>query len=333
MRGTGFFLLLILFIAPRLHAQTIEMLTSGTRTSLRGLSVVSDEVIWVSGSNGMVGRSTDGGKTWQWTTVKGFEKREFRDIEAFDAQTAVIIAIAEPAQILKTTDGGLNWKAVFTDHTKGMFLDALDFYDDTHGIVIGDPIKDTVFIATTSNGGDSWERYPGKPVTVKPGEAFFAASGTNILYNEDGSFLAVSGGTQSRLITPTGATEMPLVQGKETTGANSIARFNKNYVVTGGDFSADSSSTANCVLFNIHKTGDFNKPETPPHGYRSCVAYINKKTLITCGTTGVDWSNDGGMNWNLVSKEGFHTCAKAKKGKSVFLAGSNGKVAHFLNMK
>jgi photosystem II stability/assembly factor-like uncharacterized protein len=84
----------------------VEILTSGTKTSLRGLSVVNDNVVWVSGSNGTVGRSNNGGKNWNWFTVKGFEKTEFRDIEAFDASTAVIMGIAEPAHILKTTDGG-----------------------------------------------------------------------------------------------------------------------------------------------------------------------------------------------------------------------------------
>ena len=46
------------------------------------------------------------GRHWEWLPVKGFEKRDFRDIEAFDKNTAVIMAISEPAQILKTTDGG-----------------------------------------------------------------------------------------------------------------------------------------------------------------------------------------------------------------------------------
>lgn len=52
----------------------LEMLTTGTATSLRGLSVVSDEVIWVSGSKGTIGRSVDGGQTWKWSVVTGFEK-------------------------------------------------------------------------------------------------------------------------------------------------------------------------------------------------------------------------------------------------------------------
>ncbi|RYZ49723.1 MAG: oxidoreductase, partial [Sphingobacteriales bacterium] len=56
----------------------VEILTTGTKTSLRGLSVVNDNILWVSGSGGVVGRSSNGGKTWKWVTVPGFEKTEFR---------------------------------------------------------------------------------------------------------------------------------------------------------------------------------------------------------------------------------------------------------------
>lgn len=116
--------ILLLIVSFCSSAQSVELLTSGTKTSMRGLSVVDDNTVWTSGSNGMVGRSIDGGKNWKWFTVKGFEKTEFRDIEAFDDMTAIIMSIAEPAYILRTVDAGENWNVVFMDSSKGMFLDA-----------------------------------------------------------------------------------------------------------------------------------------------------------------------------------------------------------------
>ncbi|MBS1655222.1 MAG: oxidoreductase, partial [Bacteroidetes bacterium] len=35
----------------------VQLLSSGTNTSLRGLSVVTENVVWVSGSNGTVGKT------------------------------------------------------------------------------------------------------------------------------------------------------------------------------------------------------------------------------------------------------------------------------------
>jgi hypothetical protein len=308
-------------------AQKIESLTAGTKTSIRGMSVVNEKLLWVSGSNGTVGRSADGGKTWKWTVVPGYEKREFRDIEAFDDKTAVIIAIAEPANILKTTDGGLTWKTVFTDTTKGMFLDAMDFVDKKMGIVVGDPIDDIVFLATTNDGGDHWQKYSGKKIPVTKGEAFFASSGTNILYNKDGSFEIVSGGTASRIISSVNATTLPIIQGKESTGANSIAGYKSHIAIVGGDFGNEKDTTANCFISESSTTQTWIRPATPPHGYRSCVEYITEARMITCGTSGVDISEDGGKNWKLISTEGFHVVQKAKKGNAVFLAGGGGRIA------
>src|ERR1700730_1535964 len=200
MRSKFFLLIFLNVSCSQLSAQHIQLLTGNNKTSIRGLSVVSDKIIWASGSNGTVGRSVDSGKTWRWMIVKDFEKRDFRDIEAFDDKTAILMAIAEPANILKTTDGGKNWKVVFSDTTKGMFLDAMDFYNANNGIVVGDPIKDSFFIATTTDNGNSWNPFALHRIKANHGEAFFAASGTNVHYLPDGSFILVSGGKSSRLI-------------------------------------------------------------------------------------------------------------------------------------
>ncbi|MGB3008108.1 MAG: oxidoreductase, partial [Chitinophagaceae bacterium] len=222
----------------------VEILTSGTNTSLRGLSVVNDNVIWVSGSNGKVGRSNNGGKNWNWFTVKGFEKTEFRDIEAFDANTAIVMGIAEPAYILKTTDGGETWKIVYENKSNGMFLDAMDFVGEKYGIVIGDPIDKKIFLAETFDGGENWKE-SSLQLPADSGEAFFAASGTNIRLFPNRSFFLVSGGTTSRMITREASIKLPVIQGKETTGANSIAVYSstgkknsRQMIITGGDFNA-----------------------------------------------------------------------------------------------
>ena len=311
-------------------SQTIDSLTGGNKTSLRGLSVVNDNVVWASGSNGTVARSVDGGKTFEWLTVKGYEQRDFRDIEAFDAYNAVIIAIAEPAVILRTRNGGLTWKKVFEDGTKGMFLDAMSF-DKKNGVVIGDPVKGNMFIAFTRNSGMHWYTKKKEQIPLDSGEAFFASSGTNIkLLPVKGNifrYAAVSGGAVSSFI-GNKKTKLNLVQGKESTGANSIAvnLSEQRIVIVGGDFANDTAASGNC-LFSTDFGTSWQQPQTPPHGYRSCVEFINETKLISCGTSGVDISNDGGNNWTLISNKSFHVCQKAKKGTAVFLAGKNGRIA------
>lgn len=330
-------ILCLLFSYGFLAAQSpqVELLTSGTNTSLRGLSVVNDNVIWVSGSNGIVGKSSNGGKNWKWLVVKGFEKTEFRDIEAFDGSTALIMAVAEPAYILKTTDGGESWKVVYENKTKGMFLDAMDFANNRKGIVVGDPIDGKVFIAYTDDSGNTWQEadLQSRP-RADSGEAFFAASGSNARIFANNEYYIVSGGTKSRFFSNSSVVKLPIIQGKETTGANSLDIYDngvpdkpsKNMIVVGGDFNKDTSVLHNC-FYTSNGGKTWKASETAPHGYRSCVEYLSKKDLITCGLTGVDYSDNGGKTWKWVSKEGFHVCRIAKIGTTVYLAGSNGKVA------
>ncbi len=321
----------VLFSCDTALSQTIKILTSGEKTSIRGLSVVSDKVMWASGSNGMVGRSIDGGATWEWEQVKNFEKTDFRDIEAFDASTSIIMGIAEPAYILKTTDAGKTWRVVYENKTKGMFLDAMDFSNEQNGIVIGDPINNNFFIATTINGGNSWQDIPknNSPI-ANSGEACFASSGTNIRMFKNAFVFFITGGLRSRLFFGNNAIDLPIIQGKETTGANSVAVKNKKtLLVVGGDFNAPASTSKNCFISQDGgKT--WAAPSIGPNGYRSCVEYLGKKKWITCGLNGVDYSIDEGRTWEWISRESFHVVRKAKNGKSVFFAGVNGKIGKLI---
>ena len=315
------------FICITAHAQQIKIVNTGTKTSIRGLSVVNDKIIWVSGSNGMIGKSIDSGNAWKWIQVQGFEKTDFRDIEAFDENIAVIMGVDSPAYILRTIDGGQTWKLVYENNTKGMFLDAMEFWNEQSGIVVGDPINGKFFIARTFDGGDTWQTIPKvKYPVADSGEACFAASGTNIRKLGNDAACFVTGGLHSRLFIKDKIIELPIIRGKETTGANSIAIKNKKtFIVVGGDFNTPDSTYKNCVISNdAGKTWTY--PITPPHGYRSCVEYLNKKQWIACGINGVDISNDDGHTWKWISKESFNVCRKAKDGKSVFLAGGKGNI-------
>ncbi|MEI9934954.1 MAG: oxidoreductase [Ferruginibacter sp.] len=311
-----------------MHAQTVTPLTSGTNTSLRGLSVVTDKIIWVSGSHGTIGRSIDNGKTWKWMIVRGFENVDFRDIEAFSETSAVIMGIASPAYILRTDNGGDAWRVTFENKDSTMFLDAIEFWNEQSGVVIGDPIKGHFFIARSFDGGLHWrgiplENYP----KADSGEALFAASGTALrkLDNQEACF--VTGGVHSRLFIRDEEIELPIIQGKETTGANSIGiKTNKILIIAGGDYTKPDSTFHNCFI-----TKDAGKtwiaPTISPHGYRSCVEYISKNDWISCGTNGVDYTKDDGNTWTSISNKGFNVCRKAKNGNTVFLAGSNGTIA------
>ncbi len=321
----AFAFLLTSLYASAQQPSALKLLATRDSVSLRGLSAPTDSVVWASGSRGTVGRSLDGGRTWQWGQVPGYETRDFRDVEAFDANTALLMAVAEPACILKTTDGGQTWGVVFADSTKGMFLDAMHFRDARHGIVVGDPVGGNFFVRGTDDGGNTWRvSYPALP--AQPGEACFAASGSNVLLLADGNYRLVTGGKVSRLTGSHSNQTLPLVQGAESTGAFSVAARGKHLVVTGGDFARETETRGTCAL-SADGGRTWTLPARPPRGYRSCVIYLGDNTLLSCGPSGVDRTRDGGRHWEPVAAEGFHVATRAGKGRTVYLAGSGGRVA------
>lgn len=317
-----------------LQAQEIIPLQSGQNSSLRGLSVVDKSVVWVSGSNGYVATTKDGGNTWSWNRIAGYEKFDFRDIEAFSATEAVIVNAGSPAVILVTVNGGQSWKEVYRNNSPDIFLDGMDFWNRKHGIIYGDPIAGQMQLLETIDGGKSWNDIS-KNLTIPliKGEASFAASGTAIRTGKKGNVWVATGGTQSRIFHSKDfakswrAYPCPIIQGNSSSGPFSIAFHNKKIgVAAGGDYLKDTLRNKNFLL-----TSDGGRkwisPVASTQGFRSAVEYITKNILIATGTSGTDISYDGGSSWRLLSPKGYNCVRRAKKGSLIIMTGSKGSIA------
>lgn len=235
-----------------------------------------------------------------------------------------------PARILKTINGGVTWTIMFEDTSKGMFLDAMEFQNSTSGVVVGDPIDGRGFIAKLSHNvwkSNSFARRP----PLDSGEAYFASSGTNIRILDKHDMVAITGGLHSNLLLNNKKIKLPMLQGKESTGANSIAVKDANtFMIVGGDFMQKDSSVGNyCFTKDQGKT--WVQTKQPPSGYRSCVEYLGDDNWVTCGLNGTDLTNDDGIHFNRISNESFNVCRKAKNGNSVFFAGSKGKIGKLIS--
>jgi photosystem II stability/assembly factor-like uncharacterized protein len=93
------------------------MQQSHTTASLRGVHSVGGGVAWASGAEGTILRTTDDGETWQACTVpQGAAKLDFRGIQGFDANTAVVMSAGTGnlSRLYRTTDACRSWKLVFT---------------------------------------------------------------------------------------------------------------------------------------------------------------------------------------------------------------------------
>jgi len=322
--------LLLCLTASQLKAQHIETLQQGKPASFRGLSVVNDNTAWVSGSKGTIALTSDGGKTWDWKQVKGFEKSDFRDIEAFSDKEAIIMSSGTPALILKTTDGGNNWQVKYNNADTAYFFDAMDFDSPKHGLVLGDPINNKFVLMETNDGGETWAPFKNPPDALT-GEAAFAASGT-CLRISCGLTYITTGGNAARLLTYHGKKawdyrNVPLPHSKPSQGGFSFACGSDRGVMVGGDYAKDirtDSVSATQLTRSV-----FVLAEKGPAGFQSCVEYISEKTFLSTGTPGSNLTTDGGKTWIKIDDNSYNVCRKAKKGNLVLLAGDKGRIGIF----
>lgn len=325
-------LLSILLLSSIARSQSVVLLQQDKPTSIRGLSVVNDKTAWISGSKGYIAITNNGGKTWEWQQLKGYEKAEFRDIEAFSDKEAVIMSSGTPSLVLKTIDGGKTWQEKYRKTDTTYFFDAMDFANEWHGYILGDPINGKFLLMETKDGGETWTNIANPPIAL-PGEASFAASGTCLrVYNKN--LFIVSGGKASRMITAIhGKSEytyadLPLTHAKPSQGAFSLAAAKNKIIVVGGDYEKDKRTDSVATIFTTHPP-IFNNPDQGPGGFQSCVEYIKDDIFLSTGTSGSNITMDGGRTWRQIDSTSFNVCGKAKHGKMILFAGNGGKIALF----
>ena len=346
---TALALLAIFAATTTSHAQwTLEI--SNTTADLRGIHSIGGGVAWASGTNGTVLRTEDGGYVWQSCSIPpDAEKLDFRGIQALDANTAIVMSSGpgDLSRLYKTTDGCHSWKLVATNPDKNGFWDAISTDGKTLKI-LGDPVDGSFVIQSSKDGGANWIRDK-LPASLKD-EGAFAASNSSLLDAEevDGMMWFGTGGpTGARIFTicaPCTSKDfekngwsvksIPMFGRSASAGIFSIAgnlpQSPGVLVAVGGDY-ANPNATGSAAFSKDRFS--WHSAETPPHGYRSAVAYDSTtKTWITVGPNGTDISTDDGKNWRALHPDpALHEAPDADRNWNAlslpFVVGPHGRIA------
>jgi len=277
------------------------------KMSCRALAI-DGEKVWYAANNGNYGAVSLGVQT----NIKGnIEKRdlklEFRSI-AQTSKDVFILCVANPALLYRISKKDAQVKLVYEENNEKVFYDSMQFFNDKDGIAIGDPTEDCPSMIKTSDGGNTWKKVPCSALPkFADGEAFFAASNTNLIIKGNHVWM-VSGGKKSRVFHSKDkgntwtAYETPIVQGEALKGVFTADFYDASIgFIAGGNYEKlDQNFQNKALTIDGGKTWKLMADNQGP-GYASCVQFVPNsggKALVSVGATGIHFSNDMGNTWS-----------------------------------
>jgi photosystem II stability/assembly factor-like uncharacterized protein len=336
------------FIALALAASTARAqwapVALSTNAEFRGLVAVSPTVVWASGTRGRVARTTDG-TTWTIETVPGADSLDLRAIAARGPTRAWVLSAGEAekgqAKIFRT-ENGTTWSKVFETSEKGVFLDAMAFWDDRHGIALSDPVGGKLFLLATDDGGATWAKLPTDAAPpMLPNEAAFAASGTCLIVQGSSNVWIGTGGAERARVFHSAdrgrtwtVSDTPIHAGNSAAGIFSVAFSDAMHgVAVGGQYDKPRERFDNvAVTSDGGRTWRLAKG-TMPAGYMSGVAYVpgtNGAELVAVGLAGTARSTDGGESWTMVDSVAYNSVVFASRDAG-WAAGPRGRLAKWIS--
>lgn len=266
-------------------------------------------------------RSTDGGETW--TALKLNEaaaSANWSCMAAIDENTAwaaLYKTTAALGWIWKTTDGGATWVQqgagqVFAGSTS--FPDVIHFWDESRGVVIGDPLNGEFEIYTTSDGGTTWTLVDGANI---PDPLSSTEYGLTRCYAVSGA--TVWFGTFSGRVLK--STDYGATWSAYETGSNDVVQYvvfeNEN---NGWIELADPNTFEYTGLLRTTDGGATWTDITPSSDYFASygLCYVPKTSsvLVSSGFNystelfGSSYSLDGGTTWTTIDEDVIHTAVK-----------------------
>ena len=311
---------------------------SGTRSSLRAVHSAGPGVVWASGTKGVVLRSEDDGYVWQQCAIPpDAASLDFRGLWGWDADHAIAMSSGSGAdsRLYETTDGCAHWHLLLTNREPAGFWDAIAFWDEQQGMLLGDPVNGRFTILRTNDGGRHWTQDESAGLEADSrGESIFAASNSALALSPDGmsaSFVTGGPGGSRMFRFHSGvhgqparwtSVKLPFSQNTEASGLFSSGfRDSKHGVAVGGDYK-QPSKRENTAAWTSDGGLTWSAASEPCAGYRSAVSWDQDfQVWIAVGPNGSDVSYDDGKTWKQFDKAGWNALSLP------WVVGPDGRIA------
>ncbi|TLX74330.1 hypothetical protein E9993_12635 [Labilibacter sediminis] len=304
--------------------------------SFRGLHVVNENCIWLSGTNGTILRSIDGGISWCDCSILAEKENDFRNIHAVDSLKAFVVGIHNPAIIYSTIDGGKKWTGVDTIYGENIFFNSMKFTSPDKAMALSDPMDGKFLVMQSNDGGMSWSKTGTMPDALSL-ESNFAASNTCIEYLPSGHAWFATGGEKARIFYTKNnglnwdVVNTPIMANNEIQGIFSLAfKDSLHGVAVGGNFE-ETHLNDSVAAYTADGGLSWQLSKKMTRGYRSCVQYCtngNNEMIIALGKTGFDYSKDEGITWHRgMDCSDYYTIRSVPGKLKAYAAGAYGRIA------
>jgi photosystem II stability/assembly factor-like uncharacterized protein len=238
---------------------------------------------WISGFGGMVLRTTDGGGTWQGTTIPQADQ-----LESICFTSTLVGYTSGPTKVFKSINGGVS----FFDITP---LNALEiwgnfFIDDNNGVVVGGGCANNVqHFWRTTNGGASWNEFLGsEPISGLTHVILLSPNGLGYASSSGRIWRSTDGGFTWNIFSVTGTNLWQ--ESLDVINNSIIVPFSGNLCSGGGSTGGMRFSTNLGASWNLYTTGQ------PMFGTK----LIDEQTAWACGyKAALYFTTNGGLNWDL----------------------------------
>jgi hypothetical protein len=260
--------------------------------------------------------------------IEGME--DFRDVHCVTSAFCHFMNSGDYGQVIRMAQTGT--KGVTLD-TNGVFLNGMDFWNDSTGIIMGDPVENHFFIALTNDYGNNWKVIDSEKILppALAGEAAFAASGTSIRTVGDSTvYFGTGNGLVARLFKSQdrGASwsvlDTPIKAG-ESYGIYSLDFWEREKgIIIGGSY-IDSTNTTNIAFFTEDGGNSWKEVSKGLPGYISCIAANeNGSVVVVTGRMGTYYSINQGKEWLQLTEMPFYSCVISDT--IIALSGRDGKL-------
>jgi photosystem II stability/assembly factor-like uncharacterized protein len=256
----------------------------------------------------------NGGDTWNAQTIDSLANNWLVGVAAFPGNKVHVLGwnyVTGGGNVFHSTNGGLTWtrEAANAFTNPASFPDVIQFFNETDGVLFGDPVNGSFEIYTTNNGGISWSvvspSHIPAPLANEMGSTFFSDRIGNTIW----CATVVNGAQYGRLFQSDdkGAnwyvrnTNLPEVNGFGTIkfSNDSVGLYKDNgklYRTTNGGTTwnqVNYSGTFFCFDFDnvpgilscwISTGGDANIPGNSMNGIGSSISYDDGDHWLTLDT-------------------------------------------------